>query len=217
MSAAPRRTAPALSKSKGPKPWPMKWVVAVIVVCLALYTFFTLKYRKDSEPYRPYEDGVQRTTTARLLAGGWSRIPVTLDRPVDQSSPAATPAAVTRADAGLGAELDAAFVEKPKMLTSVGKVVAPTEVRQGEDYSARFRGKLPDLHGQIGAVLLYQRGSTLVLIPVLESLPDKGLLSRWEESSYQLRFSTQSLPPGRYQVNLRALGPAAGWSFTVRE
>ncbi len=194
----------------------MKRVVVVIVVCLALYTFFTLEYRKDGEPYRPHQDGVQRTTTARLLAGGWSRIPVTLDRPVDHPSPPAVPAAVTHAGTGLGAELDAAFVEKPRMLTSVGKVIAPSEIRQGEAYLARFSGKLPDLHGQIGDVLLYRRGHSLVLIPIIEPLPDKGLLSRGEESSYLLRFPTESLPPGRYQVLLRGAGPAASWSFTAR-
>ncbi len=194
----------------------MKWVVAVIVVCLALYTFFTLKYRKAGEPYRPYEDGVQRTTTARLLAGGWSRIPVALDRPVDAPRADATPAAVTRAEPGLGAELDAAFVEKPRLLTSVASVVAQPDVDRGQPYLARFRGKLPDLHGQIGDVLLYRRGNTLVLIPVVEPLPDKGLLSRWEEAGYTLSFPTQSLPAGRYEVTLRAAGPAARWSFTAR-
>lgn len=194
----------------------MKRVVAVIAVSLALYTFFTVYFRKPGTPYRPYQDAQDRATTARLLAGGWSRIPVQLSRPVETTTPATTPAAVTREGAGLGAELEAALAEKPKLLAAVGRVVAPSEVAQGETYHALFRGTLPDQRVQLGHVVLFRRGDTLVLIPTTEPLPDQGLLSRSTEAAYQLAFSTQSLPPGRYHVRLSAQGAAAAWSFSVR-
>lgn len=194
----------------------MKRVVAAIVVSLALYTFFTLYFRKPGAPYRPYQDAQDRATTARLLAGGWSRIPVKLSRPVEVAAPAATPAAVTREGTGLGAELEAAFAERPKLLAAVGRVVAPGEVVRGEEYRVHFRGTLPDQHAQLGEIVLFRRGETLVLIPTIEALPDRGLLSRSPEAGYELAFSTQDLPPGRYQVRLSAQGAAASWRFNIR-
>lgn len=208
MSVRPRATPP--------KPWPLKWVVLAIVVSLALYTFITLSYRKPGPPYRPYQDAQDRATTTRLLAGGWSRIPVTLSRPVELAALPGGPAAVTRGGTGLGAEFDAAFAEKPPLLAAVGRVVAPAEITRGQEYRAHFRGTLADQHTQLGGVALYRRGHELVLIPTTERLPDQGLLSRWTETAYQLSFPTESLPPGRYQARLTAQGAAAAWSFSVR-
>jgi len=194
----------------------MKWVVVVIVVCLGLYTFLTLTFRKPGPAYRPYQDAQDRATTARLLAGGWSRLPTTLTRPADLPPAAHAPAAVTRDGPGLGAELTAAFAESPRLLATVEKVAAPAEVAAGTDYTARFHGTLADQRTQLGDVALYRQGNTLVLIPIVELLPDQGLMSRGNGAAYLVTFPTQNLPPGRYRVRLAARGPAATWSFSVR-
>ncbi|HYC72240.1 MAG TPA: hypothetical protein VEB66_13585 [Opitutaceae bacterium] len=199
-----------------PKPWPLKWVAAVIVVSVALYTFLTLQFRKPGPAYRPYQDAQDRATTARLLAGGWSRLPADVSRPADPAKPAATSAAIRRESPGLGAELEAAFAEKPPLLASVGGVVAPAEVARGEDYRAYFKGTLADQGTQLAEVAAYRRGNTVVLIPTIERLPDAALLSRWAEAPYQVRIPTQALPPGRYEVRLAAQRAGAAWSFSVR-
>lgn len=194
----------------------MKWVVVAIVVSLGLYTFFTLYFRKPGPAYRPYQDAQDRATTARLLTGGWSRLPATVSRPAEPVRPGAAPAAIRRDTPGLGAELDAAFAEKPRLLAAVGGVVAPATVTRGEDYGTYFKGTLADQQTQLGEIAVYRRGQTLVLIPTVERLPDPALLSRWPEAPYQVRIQTQALPPGQYEVRLAAQGAAAVWAFSVR-
>jgi hypothetical protein len=127
-----------------------------------------------------------------------------------------TPAAITRAAAGLGSDLKPNFAEQPKLVDTIDRVVAPAGVAHGSDYSAYFIVSVPSQKAQLGDLNLFRKGNDLVLIPSTEPLPGKGLMNRWSDSTYCVNFSTAQLPPGRYQIRLVAKGPAAAWSFTVR-
>ena len=196
----------------------MKWIVVIIVVFIAGYTWVNLRYRKPGRGFRPYEDMNNRATTVRLLQGGWSRIPVTTRRPADKPAGDEAPANaanISRGSVGLGIELDNAFAEKPKLPASIDRVVAPASVTHGTDYAAYFTVGFADNSALLGDIVLYRKGNLLVLIPTLEPVPGK-LLVRWKDGAYWVNFPTQSLPPGQYQVKLLAQGPAATWNVTVR-
>ncbi|MBI2812894.1 MAG: hypothetical protein HYX71_01260 [Opitutae bacterium] len=207
---------PAANHRPPPKPWPMKWIVAAIVLFVAGYTVVNLCFRKSGRPYRPYQDAQDRATTARLLAAGWQKLPVDARRPAEKPASDDTPAAITRAAVGLGPDLATKFAETPRLLASIDKVVAPEAVAHGADYTAYFTATLTTQKAQVGDLALYRRGTELVLIPTTEALPGKELMSRWSDSTYCVNFSTASLPPGRYQARLVAKGPAAAWSFTIK-
>ena len=199
-----------------PKPWPMKWIVVAIVIFMIGYTAVNFWFRKPGPAYRPYQDAQDRATVARLLAAGWQKMPVNTRRPVEKPATDDAPAAVTRDFPGLGSELQDKFAEKPRLLATIDRVTAPTAVSHGEDYSLYFTASLSDLKAQMGELTLYRHGNELVLVPTLENLPGKELMSRWNDSSYSATFPTASLPPGRYSVRIVAQGPAAAWSFTVK-
>lgn len=194
----------------------MKWIVLVIVVFIAGYTAVNLWFRKPGQAYRPYQDAQDRATTARLLAAGWHKLPVETRRPVEKPAPDETPAAITRDWPGLGSDLADKFAEKPRLLATIDRVTAPTHVARGGEYSIYFTASLADLKAQVGELSLYHHGNALVLIPTLEKLPGKQLMSRWNDSTYTVSFSTATLPPGRYSARIVAQGPAAAWSFTVQ-
>ena len=194
----------------------MKWIVLVIVVFVVGYTAVNLWFRKPGQAYRPYQDAQDRATTARLLAAGWHKLPLEARRPVEKPAPDETPAAVTRDWPGLGSDLADKFAEKPKLLATIDRVTAPTHVTRGGEYSFYFTASLSDLKAQVGELSLYHHGNDLVLIPTIEKLPGKQLMSRWNDSSYIVSFSTATLPPGRYSARIVAQGPAASWSFTVQ-
>lgn len=194
----------------------MKWIVLVIVVFVAGYTAVNLWFRKPGQAYRPYQDAQDRATTARLLAAGWHKLPLETRRPVEKPAPDETPAAITRDWPGLGSDLADKFAEKPKLLATIDRVTAPTHVTHGGVYSFYFTASLADLKAQVGELSLYHHGNDLVLIPTLERLPGKQLMSRWNDSTYTVSFSTATLPPGRYSARIVAQGPAAAWSFTVQ-
>ena len=199
-----------------PKPWPMKWIVVAIVIFVVGYTAVNFWFRKPGKTYRPYQDAQDRATVARLLAAGWQKMPVDTRRPIEKPATDDTPAAVTREFPGLGVDLADKFAEKPRLLATIDKVTAPAGVSHGDDYSLYFTASLSDLKAQVGELTLFRHGSELVLIPTLEGLPGKELMSRWNDSSYSATFSTTSLPTGRYSARIVAQGPAAAWSFTVR-
>ena len=198
------------------KPWPMKWVVVAIVVFVVGYTVVNLLFRKPGRAYRPYQDANDRATTARLLAAGWQKMPVDERRPVEKPALDEAPAAITRAAVGLGADLAPQFAEKPSLLASVDRVVAPAAVTHGSPYTIYLTATLPTQKAQVGNVTLYRKGNEFVVLPSTEALPGKELLSRWSDSTYCVNIPTANLAPGRYEVRIVAQGPAAAWSFTVK-
>jgi len=197
-----------------PKPWSMKWVLLAIGLFVIGYTLVNIYYRKPGPAFRPYEDMNKRATTARLLNAGWQKLPVDLTRPANKPG-LSIAASISRAAAGLGPELEAAFAEKPRLLASIDKVTAPTDTAHGSTYAVFFTASLSDQNFQVGRIEALLRGNEIVLIPALEKLPN-NLLSRWEDADYCANLPTERLPPGRYTVRLAARGPAAQWTLTVR-
>lgn len=193
----------------------MKWIIVSIVVFIVGYTVVNLYFRKPNKPYRPYQDAQDRATTARLLAAGWHKLPLANRRPLEKAALEAT-APVGRGAAGLGPDLEPNFAEKPKLAASIDKVTAPTVVAHGQDYSFYFTASLADQHFQIGDFTLYRRGHELALIPTIEDLPGKQLMTRWNDADFAATFSTADLPPGRYDARIVARGAAATWSFTIK-
>lgn len=206
----------ALPSRPPPKPWPMKWVVAAILVFVVGYTLVNVYFRKPGRGFRPYEDMNRRATTARLLAAGWQKMPVEERRPAEKPAVDDPPAAVTRAAVGLGYDLEGKFAEKPGLLASIDRVVAPATVPHGSNYTAYFTVTLPTQKAQVGDVALYRKGHELVLLPSTEPLPGRGLMSRWDDATYCVSIPTANLPAGRYQMRIVSKGPAAAWSFTVK-
>jgi hypothetical protein len=194
----------------------MKYIVAVIVVFVVGYTVVNIYFRKPGPGYRPYQDAQDRATTARLLAAGWHKIPVTLRRPTESPTADGNPAAITRDFPGLGADLESKFAEKPRLFATIDRVVSPAAVNRGGDYTAYFTASLTSLKEEMGELALYRRDKELVFIPITESLPGKELRSRWNDSNYCASFPTADLPPGRYEARIVAKGRAATWSFTVK-
>lgn len=194
----------------------MKWIIVAILVFVAGYTAVNLYFRKPGRAYRPYQDANDRATTARLLAAGWHKLPLTERRPVEKAASDHTLAAIAHGAVGLGLDFAPNFAEPPKLVASIDRVVAPADVVHGFDYSFFFTASLPDLKGQMGELTLYRRDHELVLVPEIEKLPGQQLMSRWNDSTYAATFATASLPPGRYSVRIVARGPAATWSFTIK-
>lgn len=193
----------------------MKWIVLVIVIFVTGYTLVNFYFRKPGPAYRPYQDAQDRATTARLLAAGWHKLPVHERRPAEAPT-APEPAAITRGSMGLGLDLEPKFAEKPRLLATIDRVVAPATVGQGQDYNAYFTASLADLKAQFAGLELYGKGNELVLVPTIEDLPGPELKSRWNDSTYGVNFPTTALPPGRYRARIVSRGPAAMWSFDVK-
>jgi hypothetical protein len=194
----------------------MKWIVLSIVLFIVLYTVVNIYYRKKGPAYRPYQDAQDRATTARLLAAGWHKIPLETRRPLEKPDADQASAQIKREIAGLGPDLESKFAEKPKLVSTIDRAAAPASVVHGGEYSIYFTVGIPSQKAQVGELSLYQRDHELVLIPSVEKLPGKDLMTRWDDANYCVTFSTAHLPAGRYTVRIVAQAPAAAWTFEVR-
>jgi len=101
------------------KPWPMRWIVASILLFIVPYTYVNLKFRKPDKAFEPYADMKDQANVKRLLDAGYTRVAIRAERPypalpAPRLLPAGvSPAGIAPAPGGLPKPLDTTLVEPP--------------------------------------------------------------------------------------------------------
>lgn len=192
----------------------MKWVILVIVVCLAGYTFLTLRYRKPGPAFQPYEDMQKRANVARLLSAGYQRIPIVAERPAEANR-AKGGASVLPAAGGLPADLKSTLVTTPLLPVELLSVTAAPVANSQQPYAIQLTCSLPDEKQQLGGAELYVRGDQLVLVPTFERIAG-DLESRSRAAAVLITIPAGALKPGQYTATLVAERNARAWPLEVR-
>src|SRR5580692_5628464 len=117
---------------KDRKPWPMKWIVASILVFIPIYTYLTLHYRRPGPAYNPYRDMRDRADVIRLLKAGYQRVALDASRPVEDAHELSAP--MSLAPGGLPEDLRTTLVESPLLPLEVKTVSAASDAVSGIDY-----------------------------------------------------------------------------------
>ncbi len=197
----------------------MKWVVLVIVVCLAGYTFVTLRYRKIAPPHQPYNDAKERYTATRVREAGYARIPVSVQRPADVAyTIAGIPrplAEVTELPGGLPPELLENFAEAPKLSEVVGNVSAPATLRVLFPYPIVYTCQLPDHQDVLGETRVYARDQDIIIVTDFDRL-DSDLLARTRETTVSVDLPAHLFDSGKsYTVTLVGEKTSRQWQLQV--
>lgn len=202
-----------LVSSRQRQPWPMKWVILAIFLCLGTYTFLTLHYRKPGHVFQPYSDLRDRANVHRLLDAGFQRIALDAELPAD---PLAFDSAgrVTAALGGLPANLRETLVVPPQLPTEIISVSAAPAVNAMFAYPIGVKCTLPDNKQQLAGAELYVRDDQLVITPEFERLSG-GLLARNRERLIRLTLPAGSLKPGSYHVLLVGSSSSKAWTLQV--
>jgi len=191
----------------------MKWVVLVIIVCLVVYTYLTLHYRRPDRAFRPYQDLRDRANVHRLIDAGYQRIALSAELPVDSfnlDSPVRTNAAL----GGLPSGLRETLVEQPELPSEIVSVAAAPTVNALFAYPIGVKCTLPDNKQQLAGAELYVHGDELVVTPEFERLPG-GLLARNRERLIRLTVPAGTLKPGSYHVTLVGTHSSRAWTLQV--
>jgi hypothetical protein len=202
------------------RPWSMKWVIIAIAVFIVGYTWVMIKYRKPTPAFRPYQDSVNQATVTRLLASGYQRQTLAVERPADPArglvlDAGDTAAMPLKAAGGLSKELDYALVEKPLLAENFDKVTVPAASAKGQDYRMLVSANLQDNQRLITSALLFRRDREVTILPVFEPLNGK-LETRWKDTSFIITIPAGTLPPGDYEALLVGAKDSRKWSFPVR-
>lgn len=201
------------------KPWPLRWIVVAILVCIVPYTFITLKYRKPGRAFEPYADMKAQANVNRLLDAGYRRLSLTAERPAIPY-PAATltggkPAKTTSGTGGLPAPLDTTLVEVPRMPGTYRDLVAPAEINHSVPSRIQFICKLDSDQEQLGGADVFMRDTAVVVVPVFETVTG-DLRTRSRESVVLLTLPAGLLPPGPHTVTLAGARESLSWTLQVR-
>jgi len=192
------------------KPWPMRWVVLIIVLFLIPYTYLTLHFRKPGPAYQPYQDAKERE---HLSQRGYRRVTITAIRPTE-SRLAPDGAGVTEAAQALPEDLRTAFIVPPLLPAAIGGVFAPAELRGATPYAIEFACLLADDAQQLSGCALYIKGSDVYIVPTFERLPN-GLTARTRQNLIALTFPPDALAPGGYQIILVGVSGSKRWRLQV--
>jgi hypothetical protein len=201
---------PAAPQSR--KPWPMKWVVVVIVAVIVPYTFLTLRYRKPNKAFEPYHDMQDRANTLRLLSAGFQRVSLGAARPADPIHGATV--TTTSAPGGVPEALRATLVIAPLLPAEILSVSAAPSMAANEPYPVPFTCVVPDNKEQLGGAELYVRGQEIWITPNFERLTG-GLIARSRENMILLTVPAATLKPGRYHVTLVGQTASRAWTLQV--
>ena len=196
------------------QPWPMKWIIVVIVAVAVPYTFLTLHYRRPGPAFRPYEDMKNRANVARLLEAGYRRISIPTHRVADDI-PVRAGARVRPLAGGLPADLAATLVEVPQLPVDITNVTAASIATTVQAYRIRFACTLPGERQQLAGADLYLRGDNVVLTPTFEPLAG-GLQARSPQSEVLLTIPAGTLAAGTYTFTLVGARSAAAWQVEVK-
>jgi len=196
-----------------PKPWPMKWVVLVVVICLGTYTFLTLHYRKQGPTFQPYDDMKARANTVRLLSAGFQRVAVSAQRPADVMA-VADGAAIAEAPGGLPALLRDSLIDQPALPADYRRVAAASRANPLLPYAIQFTCSVGDEHQQLLGAHAYVREDQIFLVPEFEQVAG-DLLARTRDTVVLLTVPPGVLKPGTYQVSLVGSRTSRTWSLQV--
>jgi len=195
------------------QPWPMKWVVLVIIVSIVVYTYLTLHYRRPDRAFRPYQDLRDRANVHRLIDAGYQRIALAAELPVDPVNPD-SPVRTTAALGGLPTGLRETLVEQPELPSEIVSVAAAPTVNAMFAYPIGVKCTLPDNKQQLAGAELYVHGDELVVTPEFERLSG-GLLARNRDRLIRLTVPAGALKPGSYHVTLVGTHSSRAWTLQV--
>lgn len=193
------------------KPWPMKWVVAAIVVFIAGYTYLTLHFRKPGPEYRPYEDMRNRANTLRLIAAGYRCFEIPAERPVDAAGAHDN---TFPAPGGLPSDLRQTIVATPLLPAEIGGAHVPPVVAAHAPYPVLFRCTAPDDRQQLAGAEIYVKGDRILITPDFQILAP-GLLTRSRDTLVLLTIPGGTLKPGTYRISLVGQNSSRSWTAEI--
>lgn len=196
------------------RPWPIRWIVLVILLVTVPYTFLRWHYRKPGPAFAPYQDLKSRANTIRLLSAGFQRIALDADRPTESLRDLAA-APVVNAAGGLPATLETTLVEKPLLPVEIVSVRAAGATNAMFAYPIELTCTLPDNKQQLAGAHLYLRDGEAVVVADYERL-NGGLLARTRQNFVRLTVPAGALKPGRYHVTLVGSRASKSWTLEVR-
>jgi hypothetical protein len=203
------------------KPWPMRWIVASILLFIVPYTYVNLKFRKPNKAFEPYADMKAQANVKRLLDAGYTRVAIRAERPHPPLSArqllpeAGLLAVVESAPGGLPPPLDTTLVEAPRLPAGYADLLAPAELAATAAARLQFTAHIESDREQLAGADVYVRDDTIVIAPTFEPVPG-DLQSRARADVVLLTLPAGVLAPGAHTVTLAGARDSLRWTMMVR-
>ncbi len=209
--------SPPSSTPREPKPWPMRWVVLVIVVFIAFYSVIRVVYQKEEDPHEPFHEA-QIRGGHELREAGWEPLPNAYGLPgsatdMADSTGHASGSRQTAIDFEQIDRSDPRVAEWTDLLPpleqgeQLQRIDAPLSVAVAKPYTARLVWDAPD-DFRSPQLLIFRRDRQILIVP---RAPERFVPD--EAGSTVLIIPPETLSAGEYEVFLSTESLVNRWTF----
>ena len=201
----------------------MSWIALIIVISLIGYTVITLTFRKpESESLLPYEESqIKNDSILQLGLLGWDRLQTSYKTLSGENEPQtdlaviSTSPAPSKLDKILPMDLVMVMPGRPKLVTALEKVLAPTSVQQGATFIVSIRLSQSSSSEVFSILEAYRKETDIYLFPLRDKASgDSGAIN---DIQITLSQPKTALTPGPYNLHLYTGETIYTWELQVTE
>lgn len=195
------------------KPWPISWVILSILAFMVFYTLIMAFFRKQQDPFFPFEEA-QSSQMAPLLKGeGWEvfRGPVLTGSFREGERFVFSPRfPQVLEETSLEDMVEVSLDDAPIPLHLEAVIAAPA-IRADEPYQAELHWAPSDPFERPARLYFFQRDDDILILPP----HGRGRQTDDPETPTYLFVRPDHLSPGTYRFHFYAEGRLTSWSLTV--
>lgn len=208
---SPDGPPPAKQRLPEKKPWPMSWVLISIFCFIAFYTLIMAFFRKQEDPFFPYEESLASHITPLLEAENWKPFTQAFLSGEFRQSDTFSPRESIIPNLIPQENLLEITIEAPPYTLLLEEILAASVLQPGEPYQAEIRWQPHEEFSLPRRLHFYRRDREILIIPPYS----RGRETDSDSPRSFLFINPDALDPGEYTVYFLLDENLRKWSFRV--
>lgn len=196
------------------KPWPISWVILSILAFMIFYTLIMAFFRKQQDPFFPFEEAQSSQMAPLLKSEGWEIFTGAMLTGSFRENPrfVFSPREGIELQSTEASALVEVTLDDPHIPLLLDSVIAPTSIRADEPYQAELHWVPTDPFEHPARLYFFTRDDNIIILPPHGR--GRQTAEATETPTY-LFIPPEHLAPGTYFFHFYSEGSFSSWELTV--